>query len=217
MKIERRFTRQATAGVKLEERGDDGPLKIVGYGAVFYDGTERTEYELWNNVFERIMPGAFDEAIRENDVRGLFNHNPDNLLGRTGARTMVLSVDAVGLRYEIDSGQTRVAADVVEHIRRGDLTGSSFAFRVTDERWREEGDKEIREILRVELYDTGPVTYPAYDSTTTDLRSIEDGDNAARASYEAWRADGAAVERQRVEVVARARETENRARGLTPS
>lgn len=185
--VERRFTAQARARVALEERAEGAP-KIVGYAAVYYDGTPETEYELWKGVRERIMPGAFDRAIREDDVRGLFNHNPDNLLGRTSAKTLRLTSDKTGLRYENDPGDTTVARDVTEHIRRGDLQGSSFSFRVPPggQRWVEEGDLEIREILSVELFDAGPVTFPAYETTTTGLRSADGVE--ARQSYDRWKA-----------------------------
>ena len=66
-------------------------------------------------------PNAFDRALAESDdVRGLFNHDPDNLLGRTSSGTMRLSVDKKGLLYETDPGDTNVGRDVVQHIKRGD-------------------------------------------------------------------------------------------------
>lgn len=182
---ERRFTAQARARVALEDRAEGTP-KIVGYAAVYYDGTPETEFELWKGVRERVMPGAFNRALREDDVRGLFNHAADNLLGRTSAETLRLASDSTGLRYEIDPGDTTVARDVKELIRRGDLQGSSFSFNVENERWHEEGDLEIREVLGVELFDVGPVTFPAYETTTTGLRSGRDVE--WRASYDAWKA-----------------------------
>ena len=170
MTIERRFSPRASAPVSIERRAD-GPAMIVGYASVFYDGTPETEYQLWDGYVERIMPGAFDRAIREDDVRGLFNHDPDHLLGRTLAETLRLSVDQRGLRYEIEPPDTQLGRDLVASIERGDLTGSSFAFTVTDEVWRVVEEVHIREIEGVRLYDVGPVTYPAYEATTTGLRS----------------------------------------------
>jgi len=191
---ERRFTEQKASKVELQERAE-GPTRIAGYAAVYYDGTRETEYELWPGVVERIMPGAFDRALAEDDVRGLFNHDRNSLLGRVSAQTMNLASDAVGLRYDIEAGKTTVAADVVEHIRRGDLQGSSFSFNVTDQKWLEEKTEEghtieVRQILGVELFDVGPVTFPAYESTTTGLRSAAGpaGDsNEARKAYDEWK------------------------------
>ncbi len=117
------------------------------------------------------MPGAFDRAIREDDVRGLFNHSPDMVLGRTKAKTMRLSVDAMGLAYEIDAPDTQVGRDLVESLRRGDIDGSSFSFTTTDEEWRKEGGVQVRLLKGVALYDVGPVTFPAYEATSAAARS----------------------------------------------
>lgn len=185
-KCERRFTSREAAPVELEKR-DDGSRAIVGYGAVYYrDGDDGTEYWLWDDMVERIMPGAFDRALDDgDDARGLFNHDPSNLLGRVSSGTMQLSVDDTGLRYEIpvdenDSDHMRVVAK----IERGDLTGSSFAFMVDEMIWEENNDTLIRWIKSVTLRDTGPVTYPAYEGTTSGLRAEE-----LRAEYRAQRDD----------------------------
>jgi phage head maturation protease len=69
-----------------------------------------------------------------------------------------------GLRYRIDTPDYR--PDIVGAIQRGDVTGSSFAFEVTDQRMTPGHDKTVREILGVTLHDVGPVTYPPYTSTS---------------------------------------------------
>jgi HK97 family phage prohead protease len=159
---------------ELRIEGGDDDKKIVGYASVFYDGTEGTEYALWEDMKERIMPGTFDDALSNpDDVRGLFNHDPNQILGRTAAGTLTLSVDTKGLFYEIEPGDTTTARDVIESIRRGDVDGSSFAFRVLDEELKKEDGKYVREITRVGLYDVGPVTYPAYAAATSGYRKEE--------------------------------------------
>lgn len=179
--MERRFLQNERARVSVEKRAD-GKEVIAGYAAVFYDPNDPgTEYVLWDDKYgravERVMPGAFDLT---NDVRGLFNHNPSLLLGRSRAGTMRLSIDTKGLRYEIDPAETTSCKDLVEHIRRGDLSGSSFSFGIPPEgqKWTtvQTGDKwsEVRELLKVELFDVGPVTFPAYESTTSELRHASD-------------------------------------------
>ncbi len=195
--MERRHCPQKTSRVTLEKRSDSSTA-IVGLAAVYYDGTLETEYELWKGTVERIMPGAFDVAIKQNDTRGLFNHDPNNLLGRQSAGTLKLASVDRGLQYEIDAADTTVSRDVQEHVRRNDLQGSSFSFRITDERWHEDGDTEVREILAVELFDVGPVTFPAYDSTTTGLRSA--GTDEAQRSYDRWKAGRADAGRRRAVV-----------------
>lgn len=184
----RRFTDMAAARVQLVEREEGESPSIAGYASVFYDGTADTQYELWPGVVERVMPGAFDRAVKEkHDVRGLFNHEPSNLLGRVSAKTMLLSTDKKGLRYDINPPDTQVARDVVTNIRAGNLSGSSFAFVIRGEEWRKEDGAEVREITDVDLFDVGPVTYPAYESTTTGVKSVASIEEA-KASYERWRA-----------------------------
>lgn len=184
--MERRFIDQKHAAVRLEQRVDGKPPVIAGLAAVYYDGTPATEYVLWDDSYgravEHILPGAFDGAIsRPDDVRGLFNHNPNCVLGRTAAGTMAIKTDAKGLNYEIQPGETTVARDVSEHLKRGDVTGSSFSFKVSGagQKWTSTTDAdgkthEVREITAIDaLHDIGPVTFPAYDATTAGLRSAE--------------------------------------------
>lgn len=193
--MERRFVPNEVAPVRVERRADnDDQQVIVGYGAVFYrDGEDGTEFQLMSDVFERILPGAFDRALEErDDARGLFNHEPSHLLGRVSAGTMRLSVDGTGLRYEIDVPDTQVGRDVVTSIERGDLSGSSFAFIPQRVSWVEDGDREIRQIEEVQLFDTGPVTFPAYEATSTGLRSlgsVEDVKQERQAWHESKRLD----------------------------
>ena len=183
---ERRFT-PAVHRARVEQRAD-GQAVLAGYAAVFYDPADPgTQYELWTGFVERIAPGAFDRAIRERqDVRGLFNHDSDGLLGRLPAGTLRLAVNAVGLLYEIDLPDTQTGRDVATLVARGDVTGASFSFMPVVSQYLEEPDLTIRTLLDVDLYDVGPVTYPAYEATTAGLRSA-DGLAGARADYDAWR------------------------------
>lgn len=158
--------------------------KIVGTASVNYNGSSQTEFELWPNVFERVMPGAFDNVTNQ-DVVALFNHDPNLVLGRT-PNTLKIWTDATGLRYEILPDTTTIAQDVAKMIRRGDVRGSSFAFTVNKERWIEEGNRHIRELHSVNLHDVSPVTRPAYEGTSVKLRSQELRE--IRDSYDNWRA-----------------------------
>jgi HK97 family phage prohead protease len=167
----------------IECRDDGTPSKLSGYGAVFYrEGDTATEFRLADDVVERIHPSAFDEALkRRDDVAGLVNHDSNRLLGRTTAGTMRLSVDGRGLRYEIDLDDTTIARDTAKQVQRGDLDGSSFAFFVESEEWRQEDKRHIREVKQVRLVDTGPVVFPAYAGTSADVRA------EMRAADEGWR------------------------------
>lgn len=138
---------------------------IRGYAALFQSDSQDL-----GGFVERIMPGAFDNVIkRGTDVVALYNHEPMFLLGRESAGTLRLSVDERGLRYEIDAPDSR--ADVVEAIERGDVRGSSFAFKVKGqgEKWTKMQDgRQLREIVDFDgLFDVGPVLRPAYPATET--------------------------------------------------
>ena len=141
------------------------PDPITGYAAVFYDGTPGTEFELPGGVRERISRSAFDRAVHEDDVVGLFNHDLNQLLGRTSAGTLRLSIDSRGLRYDIEPGETTLHSYVSSLQKRGDLTGSSFGFNVKKQSIRKDGDIYVRELEDVELFDVGPVVMPAYEAT----------------------------------------------------
>lgn len=183
MKTERRMTPSGSIAVETRENGTKA---VTGYAAVFHRETDPgTEYQLAKDFKERIAPSAFNRALNEkHDARALFNHDPNMLLGRVGAGTLRLSADGVGLRYEIDLPDTQVGRDLAESIARGDLTGSSFAFRVVKQSFSKGDKHDIRNIEDVDLLDVGPVTYPAYKSTTTGLRSEECVD--AFEAREAW-------------------------------
>jgi len=171
MEAERRYQPAAAdCEIRQDANGD-----ISGYAAVFYDGQPGggTEFGLWEGARERIAPGAFARAITErDDARALFNHEPDKLLGRVSAGTLQLREDGKGLHYRINLGNTSIARDVKEMISRGDLTGSSFSFKVTEEEWTDEEGTQVRTISGVQLFDVGPVTFPAYDASTVKSRDL---------------------------------------------
>ena len=197
--------------VELREDGDG--RKITGYGAVFYNADdEGTQFRLWEDAYERILPGAFDRAIAEDDVRSLFNHDVNIVLGRNTSGTLALSVDEVGLRYEITAPDTQLVRDqVVAPIERGDVSGSSFMFVPIRANWTDEDSEdgrsvEIREVREVELWEVGPVVFPAYDASTSSLRQTDIAE--ARSERDEWRT-AMRREREAVRVRARVVEIEN--------
>jgi len=192
MSHERRMTTGALAAVEVRD-AKSGPGMVTGHAAVYYDAKDPgTRYMLWDDVEERVAPGAFDRAIKDKqDTRALFNHDPSLVLGRTTAGTLRLSSDARGLRYEADAPDTQVGRDTVTLIKRGDVTGSSFGFRVVkDTVTKETRDGKsyyIRTIEDVDLYDVSPVTYPAYVGSDAGARAAivaraVGGDPAAEAA-----------------------------------
>jgi HK97 family phage prohead protease len=123
---------------------------------------------------ERINKRAFDRILSTSpDTCILFNHDPNYILGRTSSGTLRLNADSRGLHYECDLPNTSAARDLRESIRRGDVSGSSFAFTLQagDDEWSEEEDENrsrifVRTIKNFSsLLDVSPVTYPAYQGT----------------------------------------------------
>lgn len=158
--------RRNAGDVAAVERTDGGTPKISGYAAVF--GEETNIAGMFNEVISR---SAFDNVLGD-DVRALVDHNPEKIFGRTKAGTLRLEVDERGLRYEADIPDTQVGRDLVENIRVGNISQSSFGFSIDEEVWEErDGDLPLRKITRLaKLYDVSPVTFPAYEGTEVSLR-----------------------------------------------
>ena len=172
MELERRFAEAPT----IEDRGD-GKAVLTGYAAVFYDGTPGTEYDMRGDgsVMERIKPGATFTAMESRGVVALFNHEPSMVLGSESGGTLRLSMDSRGWRYEIDAPATQLGRDTQELVRRGDIPGSSFTFRVKDggqaftREARSGKSVTVRELTAMEVLDVGPVTFPAYKATDVEV------------------------------------------------
>lgn len=151
---------------------EEQPSKITGYAAVF---NSKTTIGGWFD--EVIEPGAFARSLSENsDIRALFNHNWDNVLGRTKSGTLRLEEDEKGLKFEIELPNTSVGRDLAESMSRGDINQCSFGFWITEENWDYNVEPALRTIKEVELYEISVVSIPAYDDTEVSLvRSKEIG------------------------------------------
>lgn len=168
---------------KMEVREDGGDLYIEGYFAVF-----NSVYELWPGATESIAPGAFDDSVSD-DVRALYNHNTDLVLGRTSAGTMEIKQDSRGLwgRIRINRDDSD-AMNAYARIQRGDITGCSFGFDIADQETecREDGTVHWT-IKRVSpLYEISPCTFPAYQDTTVSARK-HDLEEVKRKRTELWK------------------------------
>ncbi len=143
---------------------------LVGYGAVF--GKPSQDLGGFTEVIE---PEAFNRTLGHGgDVLCCVNHDPNQLLGRSMSGTLKLSVDDVGVRYEVQVPDTSVGRDALAMAERGDLFGSSFSFAVkaSGERWENVDGRNVRYLTEVALYELGPVVSPAYLDTTVAARSM---------------------------------------------
>lgn len=151
-------------------RSESGEPKIVGYAARFEELSNDLGY-----FIEKIRKGAFIDVLDRDDVRALFNHDPNFVLGRISAGTLRLFEDDEGLRYEIKPPKAQWAQDLILSIERGDIRESSFGFWSGKEEWNEETDPPIRTIIKVQrLFDVGPVTFAAYPTASTAVRSAQE-------------------------------------------
>lgn len=176
MRIERRFSKGAEVRVSGDVLTTATP-RIEGYAAVFNEDFVLYE-DAGYRVVERISPGAFSDVLTD-DVRCLFNHAPDHVLGRTESGTLTMSEDTKGLAFtNVMDTETRIGRDVYQFVKRGDVSGCSFAFIVGKSTWTEEEIDGVTNVTRTieklsNLYDVGPVTYPAYEQTNVDARLLE--------------------------------------------
>lgn len=157
----------------IELRNEPESRHIEGYGSVF---NERS-LDLGGFV-EMIAPGAFDGVIDRSDVKCYLDHNPEKGIlarSRNGKGSLSLVIDEKGLRYEFDAPHTNLGDEVVEGLKRGDYSQSSFAFTVDDEVWTKEADGTyLRTITKIGgLYDVSIVANPAYEGTSVALRSLD--------------------------------------------
>jgi HK97 family phage prohead protease len=158
------------AGLQLRSQPDPthSPGLVVGYAAVF----DRLSQDL-GTFKEKVQKGAFRDVLGQ-DVRALANHDPTQLLGRVQSGTLKMEEDDIGLRVEINLPDTTVGRDVATSIKRGDMDGMSFSFDCDGDAWDYSMEPPERTITRVRnLYDVGPVTYPAYTDTTAAMRSLD--------------------------------------------
>lgn len=181
---------------------------LIGHASVFDERT--TLYDSPNYLWtETVRAGAFAAAIAEGqDVRSLFNHDANFVLGRTASGTLRLSEDARGLATETELLDSQTVRDlVIGPVSRGDISGMSFAFlprngndpgivverpdgsvtltlpgeRITFSRDASGRVHEDRELTSVDLVDISPVTYPAYAGTSVSVRGIPGGAIEGRA------------------------------------
>ena len=157
----------------LELRGEEESRHIEGYGSVF----NSRSLDL-GGFQEIIAPGAFDGVIERSDVKALLDHNPERGIlarSRNGKGSLSLELDERGLKYSFDAPHTNLGDEVVEGLKRGDYSQSSFAFTVESESWtKEEDGTYLRTINKIGgLYDVSIVANPAYTDTSVALRSLD--------------------------------------------
>ena len=146
--------------------------------------------------YEKIDRSAIDEElIKRSDIFALFNHDENKVLARSryGEGSLKLEIREDGLYYEFEAPHTQWGDEVIEHLKRGEIFGSSFAFMLPmddtgDKREYDENGVLNRTIIKIErLFDVSPVFEPAYLATTCSKRTLqilEDIENRAKEQEE---------------------------------
>lgn len=165
----------------------DGDRRIVSGIAIPFN---ENSVDL-GGFLEQFAPSAVEYTLRRGvDVRALSGHDSVRLLGRVTARTLAITKDARGLRYELDLPDTSDGRDVFELVRRRDLTGASFAFSIRDsgEVWDFSGRLPLRTITDSLIREISLVAWPAYPTTTASVSNTRSQRPAARslAWLEKW-------------------------------
>ncbi|RMH69950.1 MAG: HK97 family phage prohead protease [Actinomyces sp.] len=186
------------------ERGMLGALEVRAAAADVGDGTadapvieglgsvadQRTTIEGFFSAWdEEVAPGAWRKTISDGRrILSMFNHDPSRLLGSTDAGTLRLVEVPEGLHYSVDiNPDDPLAVSAHAQVMRGDVAGSSVWFRVIREQWTEPTDdngleRPLRRILEAQLFETGPVTMPAFEQTTAAARSLAAVDSMLRSA-----------------------------------
>ncbi|WP_418991732.1 HK97 family phage prohead protease [Alistipes sp.] len=162
--------------LRIEQRDAETVSRtITGYAAKF---------DVWSEPImgwfrEKIAPGAFSGCDLE-DVIMCISHRDDAILSRTMSGTLQLAVDEVGLRFSFEAPNTTLGNDMLELVRRGDISKCSFRFGVAEDAWvytdEQNGlDTDERTILKFSrVVDVSLVVFPAYPDTEASVRHLEE-------------------------------------------
>jgi HK97 family phage prohead protease len=160
-------TRVSDAQFEIRAVGDK--LTFSGYAAVFNSDSQPLPF------IERIAPGAFKRSLQSrNDVKLLWNHDSGEPLASTRSGTMRLVEDSKGLRVEAELAPTTRGKDLSILMERGDIDKMSFGFNVQSDSWSPDGN--VRTLESVRLLEVSIVTFPAYESSVAQVRSLDDID-----------------------------------------
>lgn len=141
---------------------------LTGYAAVF------NSEAVLGTFTEVIRHGAFAKSLASgSNIRALYQHQGDALLGTTRGSTLQLREDPKGLAFTLALPDTTHGKDLSVLVERGDVAGCSFGFRVRPggERWEQRAGQLVRELLDVDLVEITLTSDPAYQDTTVAMRS----------------------------------------------
>lgn len=170
----------------MEKREENGKIYLEGYFARFNE-----PYIVCEGWVETIAPGAFSRFLAgSGDVKALWNHNHDLVLGSRANGTLHLEETAEGLYGSVEINRDdRAAMDAYARISRGDVSGCSFGFDCQVDQFTDDGGT-FRTVIRevYPLYEVSPCVFPAYETTSIQARERLDEMKRSKAlENEQWR------------------------------
>lgn len=173
--MERRYYKNTEIEVRDSGAGDT--RTISGYGIVFNSESRTLRTSDGQKFVEIIKPESVDGLLDSDEIRAYFNHDKNIVLARN-KRTMTLTKDEIGVRYEFVPPNSPNGQNITEAILRGDVDTSSFAFTVADggeQISRRSDGMIVRTITKMGgIYDMSPVSTEAYPTTSVGVRSIDE-------------------------------------------
>jgi HK97 family phage prohead protease len=167
-------TRVSHADIELREVQGSNGMTFEGYAAVFNSPSQ----PIGGQFTEFVAPGAFKRSLQaRNDIKLLWNHDTGQVLGSTRAGTLTLTEDSRGLKAIANLPDTQLGRDTATLLKRGDVAGMSFGFTVpkNGDSWSDDGTRTLHS---VRLHEVSITAFPAYDSTSAQVRSIDVSDLA---------------------------------------
>lgn len=157
----------------IEIREDDNGNRTLSGYAVKWE-KKSSVLGMFFKFREQIKKGAFLESLNNDDQRFLWSHDISKVLGRTKNKTLKLNEDDTGLRFELDLPKTTLGNDTYESIKRGDVDGVSFGFRVEDDEVAEpDDDLPLRTVKKAKLLEVSAVAFPAYPDSAVSARGFD--------------------------------------------
>lgn len=183
--MEQRLTRAYSFEMRTENTEEHGD-HIVGMPIVF---GQRTNLGYFDEVIDQ---HALDNTDLR-DVRFLVNHDTSKIpLARSrnnnASSTMQMEVteEGMNIRVDLDTENNSEARNLYSAIKRGDISGMSFAFLVDGDAWEDlESDHPTRTITSISrVFEVSAVTFPAYEATSISARDDLAALESARSALE---------------------------------
>lgn len=155
---------------KFEVRQSNNETIVDGI-AVPYNSYSELLYGMFR---ERFLPGCFTKFLADDpDVFCCCHHDMNQLLGRTGNKTLTVRDTNEGLAISLPFPGTTYAQDMLKLIQRGDVKGMSVGFLSVVEEWDESDPNTVRRTIKEAIFREVSFTpYPAYIDTSVSLRDM---------------------------------------------